>query len=212
MDLAEEADRLPDELPVYLVEIILPLLEADRLDRAEVVWPAALVEECHLSIPLEVAHPEGAHGLVDRELLVVRPDSVTVCVRVREETGLEDRIGRRLDTGHHVSGVVCHLLDFGEIVCGVLVESELADGSERVVLVRPDVGEIKHVDPLLRPSLLGLLLSHSLNLHRPRRVLAPLDGIVEILPSVVIRLRRSLVRGKVLGPLVADEVELCVKP
>jgi len=32
----------------------------------------------------------------------------------------------------------------------------------------PDVGQVKDVDPLLLPSLLGLLLRHDLDLHRPR--------------------------------------------
>jgi len=34
--------------------------------------------------------------------------------------------------------------------------------------MRPDVGQVKDVDPLLLPSLFGLLLRHDLDLHCPR--------------------------------------------
>ena len=171
---------------MHLVEIILGLLEPDRLDRREVVGPATLVEESHGAIALEVGHRVWAHGLVDRELLVVDADTVSVCVRVREETGLKDWVGRGLNAGHHVRGVERDLLDLGKVVGGILVEGELADGAERVVFVRPDVGEIKDVDALLLPGFLGLLLSHRLDLHGPRGEVAVLDGVVEVFLTVVV--------------------------
>ena len=51
---------------------------------------------------------------------------------------------------------------------GVLVQGELADRAQRVIAVRPDVREVKHVDSLLLPCLDRLVLGHDLNLERPR--------------------------------------------
>ena len=53
--------------------------------------------------------------------------------------------------------------------------------------MRPDVRQVEDVDALLRPSLLGLLLRHDLHLQRPRRVLALLDRLVQVLLSIVVR-------------------------
>jgi hypothetical protein len=41
---------------------------------------------------------------------------VAVSVGVREKAGLEDRVGRRLDTRDHVRGVESGLLDLGKVV------------------------------------------------------------------------------------------------
>lgn len=171
-----------------LVEVVCPLLERDWLDRGQVVGSTTLVVERHGTISLEVTHLEGAGSLVDWELLVVGSDSVSVSIGVGEQSRLEDGVVGWLDTGDHVRRVECNLLDLGKVVLlirtgecgsvckkiylGVLVEGEFTDGSERVIAVRPDVSQVKDVDPLLLPSLLGLLLGHDLNLHRPRRVAA----------------------------------------
>jgi hypothetical protein len=91
----------------------------------------------------------------------------------------------------------------------------------------PDVGQIKDVDLLLLPSLLGLLLRHDLNLHGPRweaiisthsglrleiDLLSLLDRLVKILLSVIVRLGSSLVGGKVGSSLIRDQMELSVVP
>jgi hypothetical protein len=66
-----------------------------------------------------------------------------------------------------------------ETYLGVLVEGEFTDGSEGVITVRPDVGQVKDIDPLLLPSLLGLLLGHNLDLHRPRWEAIISSGVVK---------------------------------
>lgn len=48
----------------------------------------------------EVGH--GAYGRVDRELLIIDTKPVTVCVGVREETGLEDGICGCFEAGNKV--------------------------------------------------------------------------------------------------------------
>lgn len=69
----------------------------------------------------------------------------------------------------------------------ILVQGELSDGSEGVLLVRPDVGQVEHIDSLLLPCLFGLLLGHDLDLKGPRWEVSLLDGLVEILLSIVVR-------------------------
>ena len=79
-------------------------------------------------------------------------------VRVGEQAGLEDRVGGGLDTGDDMRRRERGLLDLGEVVLHVLVEDELADGAERELRVRPDLGEIEDVVA----ELLGLLGGHGL--------------------------------------------------
>jgi len=114
-------------------------------------------------------------------LLVVDSETVTVCVWVREETGLENWVSRGLDVGDEVRGREGRLLDLGEVVLGVLVEDEFADGSERELLVRPDFGEIENVVA----EFLGLLRGHGLDVDSPRGEVARLDGVEESLSGIV---------------------------
>jgi hypothetical protein len=57
------------------------------------------------------------------------------------------------------------------------------DGDERIVGVRPHLGEVEGVEAVRRRVGFG----HDLHLHRPRRVLAALDGAIEIV-EVVLRI------------------------
>ena len=71
--------------------LIRLLLVREGNKTALVVGTPALVLESHKSIALEVSN--GDKRLVDWELLIVGTDTVTVGVRVREETGLQYGIG-----------------------------------------------------------------------------------------------------------------------
>lgn len=69
------------------------------------------------------------------------------------------------------------MLDFGEVVFGVLVESEAAEAAEGNFGLRPDLGEVKDVPT----ELLGLLGAQNLDVAGPRRVLAAGDGAEKVL-------------------------------
>ncbi len=121
----------------------------------------------HVSIALEVGNRDLRR--VDGQLLVVHAETVPVGVGVREETGLQHRVGGRLDTGHQMRGRERGLLDLREVVLGVGVEDELADGSERKLRVRPDLGKVEYAVA----EFLGLLRRHRLDVDGPAREFAP---------------------------------------
>lgn len=78
----------------------LATLILERRDGALVVGTIVLRDECAEPITLEVGY--GCERGVDRELLVVDTQAVTVSVWVREQTRLEDRISRSFDVGNGV--------------------------------------------------------------------------------------------------------------
>lgn len=88
------------------------------------------------TIALVVGHG-CAVGLVDRELEVVGPQAVAVCVRVGEKAALEHLVVGDIDTWDEVSGGEGDLFDFCKVVFGVAVESHFADFLEWVVFMRP---------------------------------------------------------------------------
>jgi hypothetical protein len=211
-DFTQERDRSAGKVAMQTVQVDGALLELDGLDAAQIVGTRPLVEEGHVAVALEV--PDGvAHArLVDGQLLVVDTDTVTVRIRVGEQSRLQDGIGRGLDARGHVSWVEGDLLDLGEVVLRVLVQGQLADLAKGELSLGPDVRHVEHVDLLLLPELFGLLGGHGLHLHRPGGVVALLDGLVEILLRVVGGLLAGLFLRHELGALVAEDVELGVDP
>lgn len=89
------------------VDGTLPSSILQRLDAALVVGTATLRNEGSRTIALEVV--DGDDRCVDRELLVVDTETVAVGIRVGEETGLKNRIGRWLDVWDKVRRRECSL-------------------------------------------------------------------------------------------------------
>ena len=211
-DFAKEADSLADEVAVNLAEVDGALAEGDGLNRAEVCRARTLVVEGHVAITLEVGGAVGSAGGIGGELLVVGANAVAVGVGVREETGLQDRVGRGLNTRNHVSGVEGDLLDLGEVVLCVLVEEELSDLAQRELLVGPDVGQVEDIDPLLLPQVLSFLGSHGLEADIPAGEVTSLDGVVQVLLRVVGAVVGRVFLGDERCALLALHVHLCVYP
>lgn len=93
-DLREEANGLACEFAVCLVKVDTAGAELDRLNRGEVVRSRALVVEGHGPIALEAGCVIAGLRGIDRELLVVRSDAVSVGVRVGKEAALQDGVRR----------------------------------------------------------------------------------------------------------------------
>ena len=99
----------------------------------------------------------------------------------------------------------------GEVVLGISVQDHLSDLNQRVVAVRPDLGQVERVEG----ALLGLLEGHNLDLQVPRGVVAALDGIEQI-PSRVVRVLSGQTGGKIsresLDPLADLKPPLLINP
>ena len=68
------------------------------------------------------------------------------------------------------------MLDLLEIVLRIAVELDHADVDRRVIGMRPDLGEVEGVVPVLA----DVGLRHDLHLHLPVREVAELDGVEQI--------------------------------
>ena len=83
---------------------------------------------------------ESTEGLVDGDLLVVYTEAVAVGIWIGKETRLQDGISRWFNAGDHVTRGEGDLFDFGEVVFGVSVEGEFAEGSQWNVSLWPNLG------------------------------------------------------------------------
>jgi len=73
-------------------------------------------------------------------------------------------------------GSIAALLHLGEVVLGIAIEFELAHVDERIVPVRPDLGQVEGMDAVgLRVS-----LGHQLDLHLPFREIPTRNRVVQI--------------------------------
>lgn len=73
---------------------------AKRLNGALVTGAVALRDKGEWTITLEVG--DRGHGRIDRQLLVVDADSVTLSVRISEQARLQDGVCSRLDVRDQV--------------------------------------------------------------------------------------------------------------
>ena len=211
-NLAEEGDSSASEFTMDLVQVGAPVLEGNRLNRAQVVRARTLVVKGHVPITLEIGNTVSAAGAVNRELLVVDANTMAVSVRVGEEARLEDGIGGRLNAGDHVGRVEGCLFDLGEVVPCILVELEDTNLTKRELLLWPDVGQVKDVDLLLLPQLLGFFGRHGLPRNGPRRVFLALNGVEQVFLGEVWRIICGFFLSDELGALIGLHVHLCVDP
>ena len=82
----------------------------------------------HGPVPLE--RRVHVQRTITRQLLVVGPDPVPRRIWVGEHASLQHEISGGSDAGDHVAGTESGLLDVMEVVVGVPVEDEAADGAE----------------------------------------------------------------------------------
>lgn len=176
--------------------VLLAGLDGLELQRAEARWVvgvrAIVTVDGHQAITL--VRVEGPQGAVYGDLLVVDAQAVTVGVGVREEAGLQNWVGRGLDTRDHVRRGEGSLLDLGEVVLRVLVQGEAAEAAQGHLALRPDLGQVKDVPA----ELLGLLGAQDLDVTGPRWVFAPFNGIKQVL-RVPVRVVACQFTGLLIG-------------
>jgi hypothetical protein len=96
-----------------------------------------------------------------------------------------------------VRGSKGNLLNFGEVVVDIFVEGEPTYGSQRHILLRPDLGQVKDI-PV---ELLSLLKCKNLDIHRPAGVVAFLNSLEEVL-GVPVRVLGSQPSGYVVSKVL----------
>lgn len=197
-DFAQVCLRMSQELLVLDTSVCL-LLVRQRRNAALIVWSGTLANIQSRTIALEVCNRN--NRCIYWQLLVVCTKTMTMGVWVREETGLEDRICRRLDTWDKMRGRERCLLDFREVVLRVFVQDQLANRAEREVFVRPHLRQVENVVP----EALCLLWRHRLNIDRPAWEFTSFDVLEECLDTVV-RVRA----GKLASLLVRERLEATI--
>jgi len=206
VDLAEMGLSVA-EPPLMLDLLVTFLLIGQWSDAALIVGSRALADESAVSVPLEVGN--GYNRSVDWQLLIVHTQTVTVCIRVREQTRLEHRVRGWFNARNSVRRGESGLLDLGEVVLRILVKDELANRLEWVIFVRPDLGQIENVVS----ELFGLFGCHGLDIDGPAGFLATVDCLEEGLDTVIgvgtSDLRR-LFLSQVLEATIGSDVNLDV--
>jgi hypothetical protein len=119
---------------------------------------------------------------VNRKLLVVGTKTVSVSIGVREETALKHLVEGRLNTGNQVAGGESGLLGLSVVVIGVTVENKLTNLLERVVTMRPDLGDIVNIKSIL----FGIGERHNLNVPGPGGRSTLSDMVIKIPGSPVL--------------------------
>ncbi|MBC7208751.1 MAG: heavy metal translocating P-type ATPase, partial [Methyloversatilis sp.] len=87
--------------------------------------------------PVGVVGVDRAAWPVHRQRLVMGADPVAVRIGVGEQPALEHLVGREADARHDVGRRERCLLNLREVVVGIAVQFQFADGDQRVVAVRP---------------------------------------------------------------------------
>lgn len=91
----------------------------------------------------------GSVWTVDGNLLIVDTESVSVSVRVGEESSLKHFVFRRQNTRDQVTRSESSLLDLSKVVLGVFVEDKLSDIDKRVVTMRPNLCNIEDIPSIV---------------------------------------------------------------
>ncbi len=166
-----------------------------------VLGTATVVTARHDAIALVRVHGAGLRR-VHRQLVGVAGEAVAVRIGVGEQPPLQHLVGRRTDARHKVGGVERRLLGLGKEVLGESVEGHHPHLAERIVGVRPHLGQVEGVEAVV----LSVGERHHLHLERPGRRIAGLDGLAEVL-EVHGGVRAA---GCVCGSVVGDRVDALV--
>ena len=150
---------------------ILPLAVTVRFvsDRRAVV-------AVHAHRSVTVIGMERAARPIDRNLLHIDSQTVTLRVAIREQTPLQHLVRRETDTLDDILGVERRLLHFGEIILRIPVQLQHPHLDQRKIPVRPDFRQVERMDTVG----FGLRLRHHLDTQRPARKLAPFDSVVKV--------------------------------
>ena len=169
------------------VDTVLHGGSADRVGLVVGLSAVAAIDGHEAVAGVVVAHAS-AVGTVDRDLVVVRSESMSVGVRVVDETALEHLVVGWFDTWDHVGGSEGRLLSLSVVVFWVFVEHQLSNLLERIVAMGPHLGNIVDVETVGS----GISDGHNLGIPGPRGEVALLNLVVKIIGGPVLVLLAHL--------------------
>ena len=91
---------------------------------------------------------------ITRQLLIIRPNAIPRCIRITKHPRMKHRISRRRNSRDQSRRRKGSLLDFCKVIVRVLVRREFSNRDKRIILVRPDLGDVEDV-PLVCLCFLG---------------------------------------------------------
>ncbi|MCY1230084.1 hypothetical protein D9M72_424810 [compost metagenome] len=139
--------------------------------------------------------------LVHRDLGVVGAHAVAVCIGVGEDAGLQHLVRGSGDARNEVRRREGGLLDLREVVLRVAVQLHGAHLYQRVVRVRPHLGEVERVEAVG----LGVLVRHDLDVQVPGGEVAGGNVLLEV-ADVEVRVRA----GQLFGAVARDGLDALV--
>ncbi len=118
---------------------------------------------------------------VYRDEVVVDTKAVTLRVAVRKQPTLQETIGTKSDTGHHMCRCKGGLFNFSKIVLGIVIQFQNTYLNKRILRVTPDFGDIKWVLIMI----FCLFFGHDLHIHCPFGEVSAFNCLIEILAVVL---------------------------
>lgn len=144
---------------------------------------------------------------IDWNLGIVGTETMSMGVIVREQSTLQHLIGRWFNTRNEIGRRERRLLRLGKIILRITVQYHATHGDERIVLLGPNLGDIKGIEAVL----CGLLMAHDLNVHGPSGLTTILDMIEQVTSGMIWILASqldSLLNRQVLDTALRLKVEL----
>src|SRR5258707_1494625 len=156
---AEEIAGLRVVVMVILAEVELPGITIDgqwRLRKVRLLLPfpvaVRLIAGSSPAVPIDSHGPvavvavERALRRIDWDEAVIDPESVPLCISIREQPTLEHLVRREADTGNDIRRREGSLLDIRKEVLCVPIQFHLTHLDQRVVSVRPHLGQVERVN------------------------------------------------------------------
>lgn len=127
---------------------------------------------------------------VNRNMVIVSTESVSVCIWVREQSSLKHLIKRRLKTGNQMAGGEGRLLYILEVIFRVSIEHHLSERNQRIISMGPDFCNVENVPFVLET----VFKRHNLHFHWPGNRSSFTDCFKHVL-SRMIRVASSQSQG-----------------
>lgn len=138
------------------------------------MWESVLDINVHVASIVDVACG-GISGSIDWQLLEVVSNSMELSVIVPVESSLEESIRRVPNSWNHSCRRECNLLDFCEVVDGVLVQFDDSDLDHWELIVFPDFGAIEG-----KWDFVSIVFFHDLYSKFVSREIPTIDGLSKI--------------------------------